>query len=184
MLLLDFGRMMSLEKAKELNMRPHQVWVDMQTHRNMRDSLAAVISALWAVPDDLSVAWEAMSELQLEKRFARIRTQFPNSQFTITDFWRASAKLMKEDRHSWETGLPEQKPCSKRLTHETFVAVAERSLEAATKLSSMCSGLAMKKLSSDFYAFTSRSEDSDADDVEKAPQGQPVCLWMFLAWIG
>lgn len=133
--------MMAMATANRRNMKLNELWLDAKTHRNLRDLCGSVIAALWALPKECPVIWSEITELVIERRFGRCRNQFPSGQMTVSDYWRASARLMKdESKKATEKGFSKQVPPSPTLSTSEFSAIAARSYDAVLHLSSLCSG--------------------------------------------
>ncbi|CAK9110511.1 unnamed protein product [Durusdinium trenchii] len=126
-----------------------QVWLDGTTHRNLKDALGSVILILWS-QDVPPLWWHRLTERNLEKRFGRCRQFFPNSQMSVGDYWRSSARIMRQDVKSFDAKREEQLPAPQPLSKNDFQEIAVRSLKAAMRLSSMCSGCKLEDLQSDF----------------------------------
>lgn len=109
-----------------------QVWLDGTTHRNLKDALGSVILILWS-QDVPPLWWHRLTERNLEKRFGRCRQFFPNSQMSVGDYWRSSARIMRQDVKSFDAKREEQLPAPQPLSKNDFQEIAVRSLKAAMR---------------------------------------------------
>ena len=172
MCLLDVGLLMARELAKARGVPPHTLWVDIRTHRRLRDLAGSVAVACWCVEGPLN--WSALTERSLEKRFGRLRICFPSGQMSAADYFRASAKVMREEVHRYEQQaqgpeLPEEQ----KLSGEQFSQIADEAFAAAIKLASMCSKWTQKELRALCNISPDPTANDDFEDPEDKPAGGP-----------
>lgn len=161
--------MMASETAKRLNLPTRACWLDLRTHRNLKDLCAATIIASWSC--DTPLRWQNLSERHLEMRFGRIRTSFSNCCMTASDFWRASATVMRRELHAFEKNMPDQVPMEKPLTANQFCTIAQRSLQASLKFAAICSGRSPADLQSAFNLSQAGAE-FEASMAEEECRGE------------
>ena len=154
--LLNLGLLMATDTAKRLNVPTRSCWLDLRTHRNLKNLCASTI--MTACKCDTPLRWDSLTEINLEKRFGRIRTSFPNCCMTAADFWRSSATIMRKEVHGFQQDVPEPVPMDERLTSNEFCTIAQRSLQAALKFASMCSGRAVGDLQGAFSTSQAGAE--------------------------
>ena len=176
---------MAKSLAKDRDVAVHTVWIDIRTHRRLRDLAGAVAVAVFAVKGNIK--WKALTERSLEKRFGRLRVSFPSGQMSCADYFRASAKCMQTEVKNYEAqGLPAEHPEESPLTEEQFSKIAEESMSAAVKLAAMTSSWTQKELRSALamnpaaYECDGEAEAQGLDEEVPVDQGslfaQSLCL--------
>ena len=163
--LLNLGIMMAGSMAKRLGVPVRAVWMDARTHRSLKDLCGSAIVACWAL--DVPVAWDQLSERSLEKHFGRIRSAYPNCILTASDYWRASATVMRKDDRKLNEELPKAMEMEKMLNDATFCNIAQRSFQAFLKLAGLCSGRSTSDLQAEFHRTNSGGAvEEQLDDGE------------------
>lgn len=94
-MLLDLGLIMASHTASKTGQQRKNLWLDLRTHRSLRDMAGAALLAAWGNP--AAVSWSKLSERVLEKRFGRVRSSFPNSRMSTSDYWRSSCMQMRRE---------------------------------------------------------------------------------------
>ena len=159
--LLEFGEMMAADMAKRRGIKKKSLWIDARTARTLKDICGSVITICFA--GAAPIFWQRLTERRLEQRFGRIRTSFGNCQLSISDYWRASLRLMKKDLGK---ELPEQVPRHDLVSEQDFTTIASTAFHAARKLAAMCSDHTeseLNSLASMHWATGGADEDEDAD---------------------
>ena len=139
-----------LTQLLEKPMSPN-FWLDLRTHRNLRDAAVTVIMLCLHGHDEL--VWPTLDELRIESRFGRCRTQFANSQMTVSDYWRASAKLMRGELKTWTDSQKTADPQTgssreEKVSAREFQAAASRAMTAGVKFACMASGMTLEEIQS------------------------------------
>ena len=83
--MLDFGELMAKERARSTGCKLRDVWFDSRPARVMRNVACSVIVACWACKAPL--CFERLTERNLEKRFGRVRSYYPNAAMSVGDYW-------------------------------------------------------------------------------------------------
>lgn len=148
---------MAGDTAKKTGMPLKSLWIDGRTHKALADLCGSVILACWGCEQE--VWWPSLSERHLEKRFGRLRVMFSNSAMTSSDYFRASAIIMRtEDSRNESKNLKIPTESSLRLSSCQFGAIAQQSMQAALKLACLCSGRTTMELQSAFHASRSAAD--------------------------
>lgn len=165
---------MASETCVQKKMKKHQCWLDVRTHRALRDLCGAVILACWSC--ESPALWHRLTERNLEKRFGRLRSSFPNSRMSVPDYWRASALAMRKEMKKFEAGLPAQCEVHERLSEAEFQATVQQGFAAALKFSSFCCNKTPKELQS-LLAMSSACPTLKAARLnEDAEEGDPSMM--------
>ena len=188
MCLLDVGLIMAKEQAKNRGVPCHQLWLDIRTHKRLRDLAGATACLAWSL--DGPCNFKALTERVLEKRFGRLRMSFPSSTMTVADYYRSSAKAMTTEIETFERkGQPPVAEEGVRLTEEEFTKVAEEAQAAALKLAAMCSDWTVKDLMSALSMDPASSvveddgKQNDPDEDEGRPSQSCVVFGEGMGWI-
>ena len=143
--MLDMGSIMAEHLAKERGGQRRHFWLDSKTVSTLRDTCASVIISVWR--NDAPIFYPKLSERHIEFRFGRIRTSFGNCQMGVSDYWRASLRLMLLDQ---KKRLPPQVESPVRLTEQEFDGCAKRAFNAVRKLMAFCTKKKEKEVASIF----------------------------------
>ncbi len=170
--LLELGRVMAADLAQEKGVKRRTLWIDMKTHKTLLAICGSAICALAGTPSP--VFWPALSERKLEKRFGQVRSRFGNSQMSISDYWKASALLMKKQvaEHEMET-MPPQVGTQPILTSDKFTAISHTAFAACLRFAAMTSGRPQSDIRSSFtmHAATRQEEEDDECNGEDEDAG-------------
>ena len=156
-MLLNLGLQMAHDTSRKQNLPLKKLWLNIKTHKALKDLAGAIIIALWSCSSP--IAWERLTERCLEKRFGRVRTTFPNCVMTAADYFRASANVMRREVHKFQ-----QKPLDPMVTNDPpltmdeFCGAARRAMQAALKLSAMCSDQTTSDLQASFNLLNSSKD--------------------------
>ena len=175
--LLDLSSLVASLEACELGMKKHQCWLDKRTHQQLRDSCGAIAVACKTVEGPVS--WGALTERHLEKRFGRVRSMFPNSKMSASDYWRSSAINMRKEVTKFDHKEHPQIPDSGPVSAAEFEEAVVRAFDAAMRLLSICSGRLEDDLRS-VYAMSqscpnlrAQAMNEDNSDDEEQPLEPP-----------
>lgn len=174
-ILLDLGRMMSLEREKDLGVKRGSLFFDSATIRNLKNLVGCVAIVAASLPDGYAFKPWKMCELPLEWHFGMLRGQYTSAQMSVRDFIQADAILgaktvRKQSKVGQEAvlqlsefeamGLPQ-----KRLSEEQFQAAATRAMKAAFELMERCSTMTKVQIHKAYMAYRAgrQSEESDED---------------------
>lgn len=160
-MLLNLGLQMAHDTSKKQGMQLKTLWLSIKTHKALKDLAGAIIIALWGCSSP--IAWERLTERCLEKRFGRVRTSFPSCVMTASDYFRASANAMRREVHKFQQNpLEPMVPNDPPLTMDDFCGAAQRAMQAALKLSAMCSDQTTSDLQATFN-FLNSSKDLEVE---------------------
>lgn len=177
LLLLDFGFVMAKERAARSGRKLRDVWLDNRPARCMRNMACAVICYCYSSSSLLPLVYQRLTELELEKRFGRIRSCYPSAQMSVGDYWRASLFLMqKEVKSAQQKPQPPQAEVGERMSENTFCATAARSFQAALKLFAMCSDKTRADLQAAFNLARAAGFAEDDDLVDDPDAEGADCL--------
>eukprot|EP00435_Cladocopium_sp_Y103_P008560 s487_g2.t1 len=172
LLMLDFGELMAKERATRTGCKLREMWLDARPARCMRHAACSAIVACWA--SDAPLCFERLTERNLEKRFGRVRSYYPNAAMSVGDYWRASLHCMQREFTKWqEERHPPQVRPAKGMSQNTFCSTASRAFQAALKLAAMCSDKTRSDLQAAFNLSFARARGDDqqeevpAQDVSK-----------------
>ena len=98
---------------------------------------------------------------------------------TASDYWRASGSLMRREERRNQDALPEPACPEALLTRNEFCTIAQRSFQAALKLSSMCSGRTLADLQASFHnsqAGATYEAEIEMDDEGSDGEGRALAF--------
>ena len=155
-----------------MNQKKKSCWIDQRTHKGLRDAAAAIAMACLTVQS--SICWKSLTERNLEARFGRVRSMFPNFKLSAADFWRSSATNMRKELKTWrdQEGSPVVQD-SGPVSSTTFAEVTDTAFAAALKMMSLCSGRSEQDLRSTYVMSKSCSKlrasamNEDCDDQDQ-----------------
>ncbi len=184
LLLLDFGKMMAKETAVRRGTKLRDVWLDSMPCGTLRAIAATVITSCWA--GETPLCHQRLTERELEKRFGRARSCFPNAAMSASDYWRASLLLMKKEIKKWhDAERPAQAPKPETLHQNTFCSVAAKSFQSALKLSAMCSDKSRADLQAAWNlslgqaSWAPDDEEEDDNDTGREWQGRVARSYLY-----
>ena len=175
LLMLDFGELMAKERARRTGCKLRDVWLDARPARIMRHVACSVIVACWACKAPL--CFERLTERNLEKRFGRVRSYYPNAAMSVGDYWRASLHCMQREFTQWqEKQRPHQAVPNEGMTQNTFCSTASRAFQAVLKLSAMCSDKTRADLQAAFNMSCAHARGAH-DDPDSEEEGRWFRTW-------
>lgn len=170
---------MAKETALRRGVKLRDVWMDSLPCDTLRAIAATVITSCWA--GETPLCHQRLTERELEKRFGRARSCFPNAAMSCSDYWRSSLLLMRREVKTWhESERPVQAPIPEKLHQNTFCSVAAKSFQAALKLSAMCSDKSRTDLQAAWNLSLGQAssapddEEQDDNDTGRVWQGEVV----------
>lgn len=104
----------------------------------------------------------------------------------MSDYWRASAKLMRDEtKLAEEKGILPECDLSATVTSEEFVQIATRSFEAALQFASWCSNRSPKDLRSRFNMYVANPDKDMPEEADAAGAcfGLGTCCSTEFCWV-
>ena len=166
MLLLDLGAIVANDLARQRGCKKREVWIDSRTALTLKDICGSVLCCAYAGKSPLQ--WPKLTERKLECRFGRIRSSFSTGQVTISDYWRASLRLMKSEMYA---DLPEPSECPEAMTEDEFVTCGDRAFVACRKLMAMCYKCTTKEMQNMFDMAAGEPGEEEEHEVDEAHAG-------------